>query len=459
MTLLKTKYSPVVRYGPMIKKVSVWLCRLAVGATLVFSGFVKGADPWGTMYKFREYLEALNLSVPYSVLLTGVVGLCALEFVLGCMLALGCYRRRGPQIVFLFMCFMLLLTLWIALADPISDCGCFGDVLTMGNWATFGKNVVLVSLSWILLRCNRMIPGLIRPALQWLALMGCSAYIAFVAIWGYDVQPLCDFRPFPTGTVLGTGKPDDDLPMAFVYRRGAETVEVTADDIQPSEEDGWVFIERRELQPAHRDGEMRIYDIEEGDDMTEALTGRKLTLLILVPEADTASQADVWRVTALARQAPEEGVGALLIVAGSDSAVDRWRQYASGLLPVYTADDTVMKMVARGNPSLVMLDEGKILWKSALAAGPRADAADDLKYTDALPEAARHATLDVITSYSRDDKKILHTATWLLAALTALLAAISGAMALLPRTCKKASHAQRASADTLPTHDDTALPS
>ena len=52
--------------------------RLLVGAVFIYSGFVKAVDPWGTLYKFEEYVTAMGIPMFHSLLVAGVFALCAL---------------------------------------------------------------------------------------------------------------------------------------------------------------------------------------------------------------------------------------------------------------------------------------------------------------------------------------------------------------------------------------------
>ncbi|MCR4766077.1 MAG: DoxX family protein, partial [Bacteroidaceae bacterium] len=130
----------------MIWKAVVNVCRFMVGATFVFSGFVKAVDPLGTYYKIQDYLTAFGVLqlLPDIMPLALSMLLAVLEFSVGMHLLLGIKRHATTRLSLLIMLVMTPLTLYLALTDPISDCGCFGDALVLTNWQTFGKNVVLL---------------------------------------------------------------------------------------------------------------------------------------------------------------------------------------------------------------------------------------------------------------------------------------------------------------------------
>lgn len=125
--------------------------RILLGITFVFSGFVKAVDPIGFVYKIEDYLISFQLTLFIPLALTFAIALILLEFLLGVLILLGLYRKTATSFAVLLMAVMTPLTLYIALANPVEDCGCFGDALVISNWATFYKNIVLIAFAIFLL--------------------------------------------------------------------------------------------------------------------------------------------------------------------------------------------------------------------------------------------------------------------------------------------------------------------
>lgn len=350
--------------------------RLVVAAVFIFTGFVKAVDPWGTLYKVDDYLKAMHLPVWPNLELVGVFFLCMLESCMGVMLLLGCFRRSVTWVYAAVMAFMLPLTLWIAVTDPVADCGCFGDAYVISNWATFWKNVALcVGVAW-LLKYNRLCRWAVTPALQWIALLATVAYSGLVAIIGYSYQPLVDFRPYKVGTDIidFSGIADEGPRMVFVYEKDGVTKEFGEDDTLPGEADGWRFVERREL-PASSSArrteaeakDFRIWDADE--DVTEdVITREGGGILLMMPRISDVSIATSWKINSLYTWARRNGVEMIAVVAGSKEDINNWIDLSMASYPIYTADDTAIKEVVRGNPSVVYLQNGKIGWKSTLTA-------------------------------------------------------------------------------------------
>ena len=127
----------------------VALCRIALALVFIFSGFVKAVDPWGTAIKLGEYFHAFGMDAlsggryAFSILLSSA------EMLLGfCLLfRFGFVRRRLPGLMLIVVGFFTLLTLVLALWNPVSDCGCFGDAVKLTNWQTFYKNLILLLLA------------------------------------------------------------------------------------------------------------------------------------------------------------------------------------------------------------------------------------------------------------------------------------------------------------------------
>ncbi|MBG7629315.1 MAG: DoxX family protein, partial [Bacteroidetes bacterium] len=129
-------------------KTLVFVSRLIVALTFIFSGFVKLVDPLGSAYKFQEYFGAdvLNMeflipyALPFSILLILAEIMLGVTLLLGYLPKFTVWSLLGIILVFLF------LTWYSAYYDKVTDCGCFGDAVKLSSWGTFYKNIVLVVL-------------------------------------------------------------------------------------------------------------------------------------------------------------------------------------------------------------------------------------------------------------------------------------------------------------------------
>lgn len=356
-----------------------WIIRVLTGLTFIFSGFVKAIDPWGTIFKVEDYLGALSLSVWPNLILVGVFLLCGTEFLIGVFLLLGCFRRSTAIFTTLFMSVMLCLTLWIAISDPVADCGCFGDAIKLSNWATFWKNVFLFAgalwLSFYSHRCRY----LITPALQWLCVVGSGIFIVSVELYGYISQPLLDFRQYKVGEPLIDEDENDTPKYEFIYEKEGERVIFSSNDVLPDESEGWQFIDRKEIETQDKSPDrspsrnnlknFRIWDKDGEEDMTFEISDHEgAQILILIPDLKAVSPATTWKLNSLYEWSGKHDISMLGIVAGSHKEIDEWEDISMSSYPVYTAEDTQIKELVRGNPGVVYLENGMVKWKSTLSA-------------------------------------------------------------------------------------------
>lgn len=426
---------------PILIQIVNWIFRFFVGGLFIFSGFTKGIDPWGTIYKFTEYFGVLGFEVWDGLNLAGVFTLCLVEFITGFCILFGCFRTLAPILSLLIMVLMLPLTLWLAVSNPIADCGCFGDALRLSNWQTFYKNVVLtLGIIWLLL-FNKRTPGLIHPYLQWIAVVACGAYILAISWLGYYYQPLIDFRPYKLGSELvehdeETEESDEDDNLIFVYEKDGMRKEFSVNDALPDEEDGWIFIERYYGQPsanttavkpvaqvAHVKN-LRFYTEDGSEDVTEEVIGSGRQLILMIPDMSKVSAAKTWKINALYEWCQNNNIEMLATMGGNPREIETWKDISLAEYPIYTSDDTSIEEVVRGNPGLVYVEDGIIKWKSSLKAINIDDFQTDTNNNDPM-------------SMAHDNVRILINLSWIFLGVVIILVFLSFSPKILYRLYAK----------------------
>lgn len=364
-----------------IKDLITWICRLITGGVFLFSGFVKAIDPWGTIYKFNDYLAVFGWDIGEGLVFAGVTMLCMFEFLTGAFIVTGSFRKAAPVMATLMMLVMTPLTLWIAIYDPVPDCGCFGDALVISNWATFWKNIgICGAVVWLLIY-NRRTHWLITPSLQWLGFVADVAFVGVVGAIGYFYQPLIDYRPYKVGLPLINLNDEAHEPQfSFIYEKDGVSKEFGLDDELPDESEGWRFVERKELPAkgplSQKSGDGRnlvVTDMDDNDITSQVVEQSGAQFLLLMPDISEVSPASSYQINSMQGFAQEHGIGFAAIVSGSSEEISRWKDLSLARYPIYTSEDTTIKEIARGNPAVVYLEDGTVVWKSTLRALPYDD--------------------------------------------------------------------------------------
>lgn len=350
----------------------VWLFRLLVGATFVLSGFVKSIDPWGSFYKISEYFEVWNMDIPASLEVLAAFLLGGAEFVLGCLLLFGCYRRVAVWLLLAMMAFMLPLTLYIAVADPVADCGCFGDFLVLSNTVTFVKNIFLTLMLAYLAAFNSRVEGLFIAYIQWVIGGLLSLYILIIALYGYNIQPLLDFRRFSPGTDLLAGVTSGDEAdgeyeesvYEFIYEKDGREETFTIDNLPDST---WTFVDRKVIGGVeHASDGFSV--IEDGEEIAQDIIDSEgEQFLVTIPDMRSVDLSYTYLLNELNDYIKARGGTLVALVNGDKSSIDWWHDISMASYPIYSAEATMIKELARGRAAIVYLRDGVVEWKRSLS--------------------------------------------------------------------------------------------
>lgn len=365
----------------IIIRIITAICRMGLGAVFIVSGVAKAIDPWGTIYKMQDYIAALpswlcGWALP--LLTPGSFLLFIFEALIGMALLTGSYRRIAPICATALMAVMLPLTVWIAWTDPVQDCGCFGDALILTNYQTLWKNVVItVGCVWLLIFGRRLRP-FIAPPLQWLLIIAGIIYTGFVGFIGYSVQPMIDFRPYPVGAPLLDSEDteaESEPAMMAQWSDGEHTLTLPADSIPDGEE--WEFVDR--VTEASADSEsqkpvkgLAIYDAD-GEDITDFIAEDMKSgefAFIFMRDLPTLSHGNYYKLNSLYEYCTLHHVNMYVVATATPKEIAEYREASLAEYPIYTAEDTAIKEAVRGNPAIIYIKDGKIVYKSSLSAIP-----------------------------------------------------------------------------------------
>lgn len=344
-------------------KTYVWILRILVGSIFILSGASKLIDLWGFIYKIEQYLSTWGITEPRSIVFIGALCISSFEFIMGALLLVGSLKRSSAWSLLALMCVMLPFSLYVAVANPVDDCGCFGDFIKLSNTNTFLKNIIITIFLIYLSINNHKIKGIYNKYIQWVQIFIYISYAITISLIGYNTQPLIDFRGYKTGTNIYPSS-NDNYEISFVYEKNGIQEHFNINNLPDST---WTFIERIENSRSKANNNLVITD-EFGDDITsEVISDYGEQLLLLIPEIDRADISYTYLINDINQEINARGGNMIGLLSTNQHGIDYWKDISMANYDIYSIEDTDIKEIARGNIALVYLIDGKIQWKRTLS--------------------------------------------------------------------------------------------
>lgn len=348
------------------------LFRIVLGLTFILSGFVKAIDPLGTQYKIEDYLGVLSLGgmLPDFVTLGTSVAISAIEFTLGVLLLFAISRRVISKVTLVFMTIMTLITAWLYIANPISDCGCFGDAIHLTNGETLLKNIIMLVMTAVVVYKPRDMIRTLSNGNSTIVINYSVLFILLYAAYSLYMLPQFDFRPYHIGTnieeemKIPEGAPQPEFETTFLMKKDGQTKEFTLENYPDST---WEFVDSKTIMvkegfvpPIH---DFSILSLN-GDDLTEDILQQKgYTFLLIAPYLEKADDSNFGPIDQIYEYAEEYGYKFYCLTASGKQAIARWQDMTGAEYPFYNTDAVTLKTIIRSNPGMLLLKDGTVIQK------------------------------------------------------------------------------------------------
>ncbi len=345
------------------------LARLIIGLTFIFSGFVKIIDPVGGGLIIGEYFKIVGIgSLPFIYQTMGVV-LSATELLLGISILLGLKMKISCRIVLVFMVGFTLLTLVLAIFNPIHECGCFGEALKLTNWQTFLKNVFLLIFALVLyFQRDNFIP--IAPANWEWGFMGVYAtLVLLLSVYSYKHLPLIDFMDYNIGTdikeklSMSRSSEGPTLETTLIYKKDGKVKEFTINELPDST---WTFVDSKtktsSSEPLEGVINFAISD-RDGNYITDSLISIDGPLFITsVYNFEKLGTSDIVNIKLLNKKLKNLGQKHIILSGSSFMMIDSLNRDSLDIDVFYTDAKTLLTM-NRSNGGLIYLNDAVVTKK------------------------------------------------------------------------------------------------
>jgi hypothetical protein len=344
------------------------ISRIIIGLVFIFSGIVKAIDPLGFAYKFHDYFQAFNVGFLNRLSLPLAILFCTAEFIAGFSVLTGLRKKTGILFVMILMVIFTPLTFILALTNPISDCGCFGDAIHLTNWQTFGKNVILIVFAIVLYTGRKQVKYIFSTITEWIVTASAILLFILFSLFNLKYLPVIDFLPYKTGVkiadkmVVPEGVPVDEYKTTFIYEKDGLKKEFNLNNY-PADDTTWRFVDQKSVlvkkgyQPPIHD--FSIHSMN-GEDLTQKiLSDQGYSVLMISKKLKEAGNKHLSDGFDLGNFCISNNIDFYIL---TSSGTDEVKGYNNGL-QFCSVDETTLKTIVRANPGYLLLKDGIIQGK------------------------------------------------------------------------------------------------
>jgi len=342
--------------------------RVLVGLVFVYSGFVKGIDPLGTVYRMEDYFNVFNISflIPFGLYLT--IFLCTLEFLLGISLLFNIWIRKTVWVLLPMMIFFTILTFFDAAYALVPDCGCFGDALKLTNLQTFIKNIFLMALILPIFFWRKKYRSLLPSWGDIIVLMLTTIAFSALSIHCYRHLPLIDFMAWKVGKRINK---TETKPVTFYVtyknKKTGEEKEYISPDYPWNDSvwlADWIFINQRVVDPNKEQGmALRIEDQYGADYTSGVIDNPDYQFILVAYSLEKANRKGVNKILPLFKKTMLDGYSFICLTNSLPGEIKKFRMDNGTAFDYYNSDDVVLKTMVRSNPGLILIKNGIVIAK------------------------------------------------------------------------------------------------
>ena len=349
------------------------ILRYLIALIFIASGFVKAVDVKGFSFKLEEYFSPDVFHIPFlaNYALALSVSAVALELVLGLMLLLNIKLKATLKLLIALCLFFAFLTFYSAYFNKVTDCGCFGDAIKFTPWQSFWKDIALLIGLIILWFWNKKNSNHKTQSRTPKFIFGLGIFIfTYIIYHGIAHEPLIDFRDYKIGTDLNLERQKiaanpSEYKTSYTLKNsktGEEKVVGQDEYVNQKEywQEGtpWQIQTGKEVSVLVKQGYQSNIDHfkledENGNDATEQILHLPKVYLVFSYQPKKISKEDFMKYENYVK-------------ANKNSFGVTTEKGVFKNLPNLTMDGTAIKTIARSNPFVLVLENGKIVEKKNL---------------------------------------------------------------------------------------------